>query len=186
MTFSVSRDHGAFEWAGNNLFTVFAQPSRLLDPNMWRLVYDVLRFNACARRLAMRWSKEDANLSVGDYLEREGYSNAFRDNYLIVRVHLSARMPQHLLIKSTLVASDCCCVEHTTRQMCSGLSCTDACKLIVSFGICGYWRSTDSVHEQSPSATNNWQTEMAYPQGWEVGQYWALKSRFDILSSFLY
>ena len=52
---------------------------------MWRLVYDVLRFNACARRIAMRWSREDEKLSIGRYLEREGYSDAFRDNYLIVR-----------------------------------------------------------------------------------------------------
>ncbi|KAK7677754.1 hypothetical protein QCA50_019306 [Cerrena zonata] len=83
MTFAVSRDRGAFEWAGNNLFTVFAQPSRLLDPNMWRLIYDVLRFNTCARRVAMEYSKVNEDVSIGDYLNREGYSDAFRDNYLI-------------------------------------------------------------------------------------------------------
>ncbi|CAL1712637.1 unnamed protein product [Somion occarium] len=84
MTFSVSRDQGAFEWAGNNLFTVFTQPSRLLDPKMWRLLYDVLRFNACARQLVMHESKGNgAKLSIGQYLEREGYSDVFRDNYLI-------------------------------------------------------------------------------------------------------
>lgn len=85
MTFAVSRDGGAFEWAGGNLATVFCQPSRLLDPNMWRLIYDVLRFNACARRLVI--GSEDKHitddLSIGEYLESKGYSAVFRDNYLI-------------------------------------------------------------------------------------------------------
>ncbi|KAI0076337.1 FAD/NAD(P)-binding domain-containing protein [Panus rudis PR-1116 ss-1] len=85
MTFSVSRDKGLFEWAGNNLMTVFTQPSRLLDTKMWRLIYDVLRFNACARRLVMekKGGEGGDDISIGDYLEREGYSDAFRDNYLI-------------------------------------------------------------------------------------------------------
>lgn len=84
MTFSVSRDKGRFEWAGDNLFTIFCQPTRLLDPNMWRLIYDVLRFNACSRSLVA----EGANcpdISIGEYLERNNYSASFRDNYLIVR-----------------------------------------------------------------------------------------------------
>lgn len=91
MTFSVSRDtNGLFERAGDNLMTIFVQSSRLLDQNMGRLVYDVLRFNACARKLIIGWNidkDEDAgcdDLSIGQYLEREGYSDAFHDNYLIV------------------------------------------------------------------------------------------------------
>ncbi|KAG0692566.1 hypothetical protein DFH29DRAFT_759791, partial [Suillus ampliporus] len=75
MTFSVCRDSGLFEWAGKNLATLFCQPSRLLDPDMWRLVYDVLRFNACARRLlSSKAPSDDPDLSIGDYLDREGYS----------------------------------------------------------------------------------------------------------------
>ncbi|KAJ7094716.1 FAD/NAD(P)-binding domain-containing protein [Mycena belliarum] len=81
MTFSVSRDRGLFEWAGNNLLTIFCQPYRLVDPNMWRLIYDVLRFNACARSIVT--SDFDAETSIGEYLDREGYSDSFKDNYLI-------------------------------------------------------------------------------------------------------
>ncbi|OJT09895.1 hypothetical protein TRAPUB_13638 [Trametes pubescens] len=86
MTFAVSRDMGAFEWAGNNLATVFCQPSRLLDPNMWRLIYDVLRFNASAQKLLLELERngvQDEETSIGDYLEQHGYSDSFRDNYLI-------------------------------------------------------------------------------------------------------
>ncbi|TRM60581.1 hypothetical protein BD626DRAFT_407170 [Schizophyllum amplum] len=82
MTFSVSRDNGAFEWAGNNLMTVFCQPKRLLDPDMWRLLYDVLRFNACARRILSDEAVSEST-SIGDYLKRERYSGSFTNNYLI-------------------------------------------------------------------------------------------------------
>ncbi|KAJ7231860.1 FAD/NAD(P)-binding domain-containing protein [Mycena haematopus] len=80
MTFSVSRDRGLFEWGGSNLATIFCQPYRLIDPNMWRLIYDVLRFNAFARSIITSDSEEG---SIGDYLDREGYSDSFKDNYLI-------------------------------------------------------------------------------------------------------
>lgn len=84
MTFSVSRDHGVFEWAGGSLAGLFCQPSRLLDPRMWRLLYDILRFNACARELVVDKDYYLENCSVGEYLAREGYSDTFRDDYLIV------------------------------------------------------------------------------------------------------
>lgn len=84
MTFSVSRDAGTFEWAGSNLFTAFCQPKNLLNTSMWRLIWDVLRFNASARKL-LASEIEDPKLSIGAYLEREGYSDSFRDNYLIAR-----------------------------------------------------------------------------------------------------
>ncbi|KAF8074010.1 amine oxidase [Lyophyllum atratum] len=82
MTFSVSRDGGAFEWAGKNLFTVFCQARNLLDPGMWRLVWDVARFNATAGRILVEGEGRKLE-SIGEYLDREGYSASFRDNYLI-------------------------------------------------------------------------------------------------------
>ena len=85
MTFSVSRDGGAFEWAGKNLATIFCQPRRLVDPEMWRMIYDVLRFNVCARRVLLRpLSPGEEEMSIGEYLKKEGYSSGFRNNYLIV------------------------------------------------------------------------------------------------------
>ncbi|KAF8904243.1 FAD/NAD(P)-binding domain-containing protein [Mucidula mucida] len=87
MTFSISRDQGKFEWAGDNLFTLFCQPYRLLDVNMWRMLYDIFRFNASAKRLVSLWNKQNAeqweDYSIGDYLDWGSYSDAFRDNYLI-------------------------------------------------------------------------------------------------------
>ncbi|TEB20132.1 FAD/NAD(P)-binding domain-containing protein [Coprinellus micaceus] len=82
MTFSVSRNAGEFEWAGKNPLAVFCQPWRFFEPSMWRMVYDVFRFNACAIRVLML-SEGKEKESIGEYLENEGYSNAFKDDYLI-------------------------------------------------------------------------------------------------------
>jgi predicted NAD/FAD-binding protein len=82
MTFSVSRDGGAFEWAGDGLRSVFCQPKRVFDLGMWRMLFDIMRFNACAVRVL----SEKDDLSIGEYLRREGYSSRFRDDYLIVCV----------------------------------------------------------------------------------------------------
>ena len=87
MTFALTRDNGAFEWAGDTLFTLFCQGRNLFRPAMWRMIWDILRFNASARRLVVE-AEMDAEgkdaLSIGEYLEREGYSDEFRDDYLIV------------------------------------------------------------------------------------------------------
>jgi len=92
MTFSVSRDQGLFEWAGKSLSSVFCQRANIFSPRMWRMVFDIIRFNQYALDLLRKDTSESkaANGSssppeetIGEYLEREGYSDAFRDDYLI-------------------------------------------------------------------------------------------------------
>lgn len=90
MTFSVSRDGGAFEWAGKNLFTVFCQSRRLLESHMWSMIYDIFRFNSCAPKLLLNNDASSTDeMSIGEYLQKEGYSAAFRDDYLLVCASLS-------------------------------------------------------------------------------------------------
>lgn len=59
---------------------------------MWRMVFDVIRFNQFALDLLTKDDSESMPTkgssprpgeSIGAYLEREGYSDAFRDDYLI-------------------------------------------------------------------------------------------------------
>lgn len=103
MTFGVSRDHGAFEWAGTSLDSIFCQRRHIFSPRMWRMIFDIVRFNQFALDLLMdddaerdaarhvnsngngsaRRRPSGAEESIGQYLEREGYSDAFRDDYLI-------------------------------------------------------------------------------------------------------
>ncbi|KAK4248674.1 cytochrome c oxidase assembly protein COX11 [Corynascus novoguineensis] len=81
MSFSVSRDQGWFEWAGSSLSAIFCQRGNLLSPSMWRMLFDVVRFNNFA--LDLLKADHPIEETIGEYLDRQGYSNAFRDNYLI-------------------------------------------------------------------------------------------------------
>jgi predicted NAD/FAD-binding protein len=97
MTFGVSRDGGKFEWAGTSLSAVFAQRQNFFKPRMWRLIFDIIRFNQFALDLLSQdesendLSRDDDKKgqpkpneeSIGHYLDREGYSQTFKDDYLI-------------------------------------------------------------------------------------------------------
>ncbi|ORY07715.1 FAD/NAD(P)-binding domain-containing protein [Basidiobolus meristosporus CBS 931.73] len=84
MSFSVSRDRGKFEWAGNNLLTVFAQHENITSVDMWRTVYDIIKFNFEATDIiALPEGHPDRELTVGEFLDRRNYSEAFRRNYLL-------------------------------------------------------------------------------------------------------
>ncbi|KAK0639985.1 hypothetical protein DIS24_g9786 [Lasiodiplodia hormozganensis] len=83
MTFGISRDEGAFEWSGTSLSSIFAQRENLFRPSHWRMIFDIIRFNQFALNLLQDESGVDLELSIGEYLDREGYSASFRDDYLI-------------------------------------------------------------------------------------------------------
>lgn len=52
---------------------------------MYRTVFDIIRFNTFATDiLSMEETEELRTLSISAYLDRHGYSQEFRDNYLIV------------------------------------------------------------------------------------------------------
>ncbi|KAH8678045.1 amine oxidase [Xylariales sp. PMI_506] len=84
MTFGVSRDHGKFEWAGTNLSSLFSQRKNIFSFKMWRLIFDIVRFN----QFALELLKDEPSVfsdseTIGEYLEREGYSETFKNDYLI-------------------------------------------------------------------------------------------------------
>lgn len=81
MSFSVSRDRGRYEWAGGSLGQLFAQRINVFSPSQWRMVWDILRFNTGALEVLRKGNSDE---SIGSYLDREGYSQAFIDNYLLV------------------------------------------------------------------------------------------------------
>jgi len=96
MTFGVSRDNGAFEWSGEGQ-GIFAQRRNLFRLRHWRMIFDIVRFNQFALDLladdeegvvtrlgsSVESRKQLRDLTIGQYLEREGYSRSFRDDYLI-------------------------------------------------------------------------------------------------------
>ncbi|KAI5863436.1 amine oxidase [Durotheca rogersii] len=88
MTFGVSRDRGSFEWAGTSLDSIFCQRKNLFSPRMWRLIFDIIRFNQFALDL-LKDGRESSGVpdesaeTISQYLDREGYSETFRNDYLI-------------------------------------------------------------------------------------------------------
>lgn len=87
MSFSVrlplggGADARSLEWAGASLDTVFAQRRNLASPVFLGMLRDILRFNRQATRLAKSASLPE--LSLGDFLDRHGYGQAFRHWYLL-------------------------------------------------------------------------------------------------------
>jgi predicted NAD/FAD-binding protein len=81
MSFSVKLPHVNLEWAGATTTSLFAQKRNLLRPSFWRMIRDILNFNKRAHDLLA--SVEGSNLTLGQLLDREGYSREFRDWYLL-------------------------------------------------------------------------------------------------------
>lgn len=82
MSFAVSRNAGEFEWSGS-LKGIFAQRRNLFRLRHWRLIVDIVRFNQFALDLLNETDPASFEMTIGQYLEKEGYSQAFKDDYLI-------------------------------------------------------------------------------------------------------
>lgn len=96
MTFSVTRDNGAFEWAGKNPLTVFCQPSNLFRKGMWRMLRDVMIFNRRATvDVENHFANVDPHMSLGDYLSRGGYGEEFLNDYILVSLLLGGWLHFH-------------------------------------------------------------------------------------------
>ncbi len=79
MTFAVSANDGAFEYAGSGP-GLFGQVSNLLNPHQWRLVSDMFRFFRTAKKSLSDYPE---NVSLGAFLEAENYSNAFIEDHIL-------------------------------------------------------------------------------------------------------
>ena len=94
MSFSVSCPHIDLEYNGNNLNTLFAQRRNLLRPSFYRMIADILRFNRQAPELL----DQQPALTLGDYLNREGYSRFFIEHYIIpMGAAIWSADPQYML-----------------------------------------------------------------------------------------
>jgi predicted NAD/FAD-binding protein len=78
MSFSVSLDGGAYEYAGSDLRGLFAQPRNALRPRFWSMLRDLVRFYAQAPRDLASLGE----VSLDDYLARGGYGAAFIRDHL--------------------------------------------------------------------------------------------------------
>lgn len=82
ITFGFTRNNGELEWSSKSLSGFFSQRRNILSPTMWRMLFDIIRFNIFATDV-LSPSNPYEDESIGSYLERNNYSDAFKDNYLI-------------------------------------------------------------------------------------------------------
>jgi uncharacterized protein len=80
MSFSLSCERSGLEYNGTNVNSLFAQRRNALRPSFLRMIWDILRFNREARELLQG---EAADLTLGEYLARRGYSDSFRERYVV-------------------------------------------------------------------------------------------------------
>jgi predicted NAD/FAD-binding protein len=86
MSFSVrvpQSGGAALEWSGSSLDTVFAQRSNLFKPRFWKMLREVMRFNALATHIAESGAEIELNQPLSVFLQQHRFSAEFRDWYFL-------------------------------------------------------------------------------------------------------
>jgi predicted NAD/FAD-binding protein len=79
MSFSVRCARTNLEYEGSSVNGLFAQRKNLLSPRFYGMLRDILRFNRDAPQIL----DSDVELTLGEYLERNGFRDAFINQYLL-------------------------------------------------------------------------------------------------------
>ncbi len=80
---SEGRAHGALEWSGSSLNSVFAQRGNLVNWRFLRMLRDILRFNQRCTTLAESGAEANMQQPLADFLKQENFSDEFRDWYFL-------------------------------------------------------------------------------------------------------
>lgn len=79
MSFALTTGDGGLEWGARNLNTIFGQRHNLFRPGFLHLLHEVMRFNASALRML----DDHPGLTLGEFSDRLGMSDRFRQHYLL-------------------------------------------------------------------------------------------------------
>jgi len=80
MSFSVSADHGRFEYGGAALSRLFGQRRNIVRPEFWRMLVDIRRFYAEASE---SFADTPEFMTLGEYLGRQRLGQAFVRDHLL-------------------------------------------------------------------------------------------------------
>ncbi len=87
MSFSVqvpaSARAPALVWSGTTLSGLFAQRANLWRPTFWRMLADIVRFNALCTRIARAGQEQALRQPLADFLLQHRFGPAFRDGYFL-------------------------------------------------------------------------------------------------------
>ncbi len=82
MSFSVDSHATGLQYNGTSLNTLFAQRSNLLNLPFLKMISEILRFNKETRQDLSNEAIDDRE-TLGEYLNRNGYSRYFRNHYIV-------------------------------------------------------------------------------------------------------
>lgn len=114
MSFSVGFEDVDQEWAGTNLATVFARPRNLVSPRFLGMLADIVRFNRLARRYA---DSADSGETVGEFLARERFGAALRDEYLLPMAGAIWSCPTSTMLDYPMATFARFCANHGLLQI---------------------------------------------------------------------
>lgn len=80
MSFAVSLDNGAVEYGGVGLAPLLGRPSNLARPRFWSMLRDLVRFY---REAPIHLPSLNDEITLGDYLDLQGYGAAFQEDHLL-------------------------------------------------------------------------------------------------------
>ena len=121
MSFSVqipgSGQSNRLEWSGNNLNTVFAQRGNLVKPAFWRMLKDIVRFNQLATGIAEKGKVGELAEPIGDFLQRHGFSTAFREWYFLPMIGCIWSCPTDQMLRFPIATMIRFCHNHGLIQV---------------------------------------------------------------------
>lgn len=115
MSFSVQAP--GLEWSGSSLNTVFAQRANLFRPRFWRMLRDLLRFNALATRIAEEGDDAQLTQPLGEFLRHQGFSAEFRDWYFLPMIGCIWSCPTDQMLRFPVSTMIRFCHNHGLLQV---------------------------------------------------------------------
>lgn len=119
---------GKLEWASHDLSTIFVQRKNLASPSFLRMIRDVLRFGAEAPKvLDPEQAHVFRDMTLAQYLDKFGYSDAFRFNYVLPMCAAVWSVPNATVSKGQHGTGGCrsCYARRVLEWLCGG-TCTES------------------------------------------------------------
>ncbi|PIT77211.1 NAD(P)/FAD-dependent oxidoreductase [Limnohabitans sp. G3-2] len=105
------------EWSGTDLNSVFAQRSNLVNPRFWRMLADVMRFNALCTRIAKEQRETELQQPLSEFLRTHRFSEPFRDWYFLPMLGCIWSCPTDQMLQFPVVTMIRFCHNHGLIQV---------------------------------------------------------------------
>ena len=115
MSFGVSIHQPDIEWAGTNLWSVFAQPTNLFRPKFLGMLRDILRFNREAERYLLE--AQHTPMTLASLLKREKFGQAMQDWYLLPMAAAIWSAPVSAVLEFSAATFIAFCLNHRLLQI---------------------------------------------------------------------